>query len=132
MTGVTGIRIVSLTLGFLALVLCLVYSGPAEWADLVRPGPQDPLVSAINSLDWLWPSAFLAAGVALIGTVLARHGMIVSHGLAAGVWLAYGLAQTLWALLVEPPAPILGGIISIAAAVVHFGMARAWADQGVR
>lgn len=128
----TGIRIVSLTLGFLALVLCLVYSGPAEWADLARPAAQDPLVTAITSLDWLWPSAFFVAGTALIGTVLARHGMIVAHGLAAGVWLAYGTAQTLWAVFVEPPAPILGGIIATAAAVVHFGMARAWADQGVR
>lgn len=128
----TGIRIVSLTLGFLALVLCLAFSGPDRWADLARPGPQDSLVSAIGSLDWLWPAAFLAAGLALIGTVVARRGMIVANGLAAGVWLAHGAAQTLWAMFVEPPAPVVGGLVAIAAALVHFGMARAWADQGVR
>ena len=57
---------------------------------------------------------------------------IVAHGIAAGVWVIYGLSIIFSALLSEPPSPVLTGSAAILGAVTHIGMARAWAGEGVK
>jgi hypothetical protein len=130
---IRAMRLISYNLGFMALAYCVLYLGPSSWvrarSDLRN---QVSIVQHIDGLGPIWPGLFLLTAVlVLVCTFLGRL-VIVAHGVAAGVWVMYGLAILLGAFLSVPPSPVLSGSAALFGAVTHVGMARAWAGEGVR
>lgn len=140
---VRALSLVSVSLGLMALCYTLFYLGPPFLVRYSPPpdkeptrngkgGPANTLVMWIEHLGPVWPVLFgIAAFSVLISTLLFR-GLIVGHGIAAGVWVIYGSAIIYGAVMADPPSPILAGVAALFGAVFHVGMARAWAGEGVR
>lgn len=133
---VKALRFVSLNLGLTALAYSLLYVGPEVWVRTQRSQKaateQTSIVQNIESIGPVWPFLFFLAGCLVVGSTVLGRGVIVSHGVAAGVWVTYGSAILLGALLSQPPSPIVSGFAAIFGAITHIGMARAWAGEGVR
>lgn len=127
-----GLRIVSYAMAGSALTLALLYLGPAVLVRRDGIGPQTTLVQIIDEIAPIFPLLFAVAGTLVLLSTLRTRGVVIAHAVAATVWMFYGLLLLLGAIFLEPPAPVLTGAISIWAAVMHWGMSRAWAEQGVR
>ncbi|EHK86375.1 hypothetical protein [Rhodococcus pyridinivorans] len=127
-----GLKIVSGAMGCSALTLSVLYLGPPSLVRRDGIGPQSTLVQVIDDIAPIFPLLFLIAGGLVLTSTLRTRGVVIAHGVAAGVWMFYGLLLLLGSIFLEPPAPVLTGTISIWAAVMHWGMSRAWADRGVR
>lgn len=127
-----GVRIISRALGLCAWFFAAMYLGPAELANHTRSGEQDSVVQALDSLGPVWPVLFVFAGAGVLFSARRRRWAVPAHGIAAGVWVFYGLATLLGAILSEPPVPVLTGGLAISAAVIHYGAARCWADWGIK
>lgn len=133
---VKALRLLSIVLGMMAVAYGAVYFGPEN---LVR-SPQNPefferqisIVRHVEAIGPIWPFAFMFAGVLILATVVLGRGLILAHGIALGVWVAYGLAILLGGILSEPPSPVLVGVAAIFIGLTHLGMTRAWAGEGVR
>lgn len=127
-----GLRTVSYAMAGAALTLTALYLGPTTLVQRQVVGPQVTLVQIIDDIVPLFPLLFAVAGTLVLVSTLRTRGVVIAHAVAAGVWMFYGLLLLLGAIFLEPPAPVLTGAISIWASVMHFGMSRAWAEQGVR
>ena len=127
-----GLRTVSYAMAGAALTLAVLYLGPAVLVRRDGIGPQVTLVQIIDDIAPVFPLSFAVAGVLVLVSTARRSGVVVAHAIAATAWMFYGLLLLLGSPFLEPPAPILTGTIAIWAAVMHWGMSRAWAEQGVR
>ena len=127
-----GLRTVSYAMAGAALTLAVLYLGPAVLVHHDGIGPQVTLVQIIDDIAPVFPILFAVAGVLVLVSTARRSGVVVAHAVAAGAWMFYGLLLLLGSLFLDPPAPILTGTIAIWAAVIHWGMSRAWAEQRVR
>ncbi len=132
MTAVRGLRIVSYAMAGAALTLAALYLGPSALVRRDGVGPQTTLVQIIDDIVPIFPLLFAVAGTLVLVSTLRMRGVVIAHAVAAAVWMFYGLLLLLGAIFLEPPAPVLTGTISIWASVMHWGMSRAWAEQGVR
>lgn len=133
---VGALKLISYNLGTMAVLYAIFYIGPTEWVRLPRT-PQQlesqvSVVQHVENLGPVWPFLFMLAGCLVLGCTLLGRGVIIGHGIAAGVWVTYGLAIMLGAILSEPPTPVLSGVAAIFGAITHIGMARAWAGEGVK
>lgn len=133
---VKALRLISLNLGLTALVYSILYLGPEELVRTKRTAEQadaqTSIVQNIEAIGPVWPFVFALAAGLLLWTTWRGRGLITAHGIAAGVWVLYGLSIVFSALLSEPPSPVLTGTAAILGAVTHIGMARAWAGEGVK
>lgn len=127
-----GLKIVSYAMAGAALTLSVLYLGPAVLVQRSGVGPQVTLVNLIDEIVPIFPLLFAVAGTLILVSTLRMRGVVVAHAVAATAWMFYGLLLLLGAIFLEPPAPVLTGTISIWASVMHWGMSRAWAEQGVR
>ena len=127
-----GLTFVSYAMAGSALTLTVLYLGPSALVRREGIGPQTTLVQVIDDIAPVFPLLFTIAGMLVFVSTLRTRGVVIAHAVAAGVWMFYGLLILLGAIFLEPPAPVLTGTISIWAAVMHWGMSRAWAEQGVR
>lgn len=128
-----GLRIVSYAMAGAALTIAVLYLGPSALVQRQSGvGPQVTLVQIIDDIAPVFPMMFAVAGVLVLVSTLRIRGVVVAHAIAATAWMFYGLLLLLGAIFLNPPAPVLTGAISIWAAVMHWGMSRAWAEQGVR
>lgn len=127
-----GLKIVSYAMGGSALTLALLYLGPSALVRRDRVGPQATLVQIVDDIAPIFPALFLMAALLVVVSTIRQRGVVIAHAVAAMAWMFYGLLLLLGALFLEPPAPILTGTIAIWASVMHWGMSRAWAEQGVR
>ena len=133
---IKALRVVSVNLSLMAISYAIFYFGPSEWVRIPRD-PEDlenqvSIVQKVEGFGPVWPFLFMLGGVLVLCSTLLGRGVIVAHGVAAGVWVTYGLAILLGALLSLPPTPILSGGGAIFAAITHIGMARAWAGEGIK
>ena len=130
---IRAMRLISYNLGLMALMYSVLYFGPESWVrfrtDLTK---QVSIVQHIDGLGPIWPFLFLLTACLVLACTFFGREVIVAHGVAAGVWVMYGLAILLGAFLSNPPAPVLSGFAALFGAVTHVGMARAWAGEGVR
>lgn len=133
---VAALRLISLNLGLMAVTYAAFYLGPERWVRIPRNKldmeKQVSIVQHVEQIGPIWPFLFMMAGSLVIGCTLLGRGVIISHGIAAGVWVTFGLAVVLGAVLSVPPSPVLSGMAAIFGAVTHVGMARAWAGEGVK
>lgn len=126
----TGPRLVSFITGAMALLLGVIYVGPTEWIRRPLPQGQVSLVAIIEQAVPVWAILFCVTGLALVWAVMARRGLIAAHLLAIFAWTFYGVALLLSALLSEPPAPIITGVIAIGLVGVHWGLIQTHQDLG--
>ena len=129
-----GLRIVSYAMAGAALTLSVLYLGPAVLVQRSGVGPQVTLVQIIDEIEVEAIADPIGARFERRdrgGGALRRFARTDTDK-AATAWMFYGLLLLLGAIFLEPPAPVLTGTISIWAAVMHWGMSRAWAEQGVR
>lgn len=119
-------------MGCAALWLASTYLGPEYLVRRPLPEGQVSLVQHIENVTPVWPWAFGVVGVLLLIATFTRRCLIAVHGIAATLWMFYGLLLLTSALLSEPPAPILTGGISVWAAAMHFGCAVSWSERGFR
>lgn len=133
---IKALRLISYTLGCMAIVYAVAYSGPSWFVRLERTpeqlAKQVSVVQYLETFGPIWTILFTVAGIAVLsGSYLGRN-LILCHGIAAGVWVSYGIAVLAGAILSEPPTPVLSGLAAVFGAVTHIGMARAWAGEGIR
>lgn len=129
-----GLRIISVTLGLCALYFAGIYLGPTGLAVNARMTGQPTVVQTINSFGPIWPILFAIAGGGVLGSLTSgcRLVLVLAHGVAAAVWVFFGLTSLTGALLSQPPIPVLTGGLAISAAVIHYGAARCWSDWGIK
>ena len=127
-----GLRTVSYAMAGAALTLTALYLGPTTLVQRQVVGPQVTLVQIIDDIVPLFPLLFAVAGTLVLVSTLRTRGVVIAHAIAATAWMFYGLLLLLGSIFLEPPAPVLTGTIAIWASLMHFGMARSWAEQGVR
>lgn len=127
-----GLKTVSFAMGGAALTLALLYLGPSTYVRHSRSGPQTTLVQIVDDIAPIFPALFLTAAALIIVSTIRQRGVVIAHSVAATAWMFYGLLLLLGSWFLEPPAPILTGTIAIWAAIMHWGMSRAWAEQGIR
>lgn len=139
----TGLQLTSLITGIMAVVLGTVflgtvYFGPEEFIRRSSPIGQTSIAVYVESLGPVWPALFITMGVGLILSITARRGVIVAHVLAVFGWMFYGSALLIWAILSEPPTPIVNtgvvaivtGVVAIGVAGIHFGLIQAHQEAG--
>ena len=124
------IRWLSTVLGLVALLLGTLYAGPEEWVRRPLPEGQLSIVTTIESIGPVWPVAFGLSGILLVWFAVRGKTIQYGHALCAGAWGLYGWAILVGALLSEPPTPITVGVTAIGMSVVHFFLARHWAELG--
>ena len=133
---VGALKLISYNLGTMAVLYAIFYIGPTEWVRMPRTPEQlesqVSVVQHVENLGPIWPFLFALAGGLVMGTTYVGRGVIIGHGIAAGVWVFFGLAIMLGSLLSVPPTPVLSGAAAIFGAITHVGMARAWAGEGVK
>ena len=126
----TGARLVSFITGVMAVLVGVIYFGPAEWIRRPLPPGQVSLVSLIESAVPVWSILFCVTGATLVFCVMARRHLIAAHVLAIFTWTFYGMALLLSAVLSEPPAPIVTGVIALGLAGGQWGLIQAHQEQG--
>ncbi|QRE00932.1 hypothetical protein [Nocardia phage NC1] len=131
-----ALKLISFNLGLSAVAYAAFYLGPDSYTRLMRTPEQAlaqvSIVQYVEGLGPVWPFLFALAGGLVLGTTYVGRGVIIGHGIAAGVWVFFGLAIMLGSLLSVPPTPVLSGAAAIFGAITHVGMARAWAGEGVK
>ncbi|MFI5434504.1 hypothetical protein ACHMZP_21820 [Rhodococcus baikonurensis] len=126
----SGVRIVSLIMGAMAILVGVTYWGPSEWVRRPLPPGQESLVVIIESIGPVWPIIFTVAGTLLASASIVGRYMVAAHVVGIFGWMFYGSAIVVGAILSEPPAPIVTGLIAIGVAAIHFGMTRAHQEVG--
>ncbi|MFD6518100.1 hypothetical protein [Rhodococcus sp. NPDC060176] len=126
----SGARIVSLIMGLMAIVVGATYWGPTEWVRRPLPPNQTSIVVMVESIGPVWPVIFTVTGAALVVASLLGRYVVAAHVLGIFGWMFYGAAIIVGAVLSEPPAPIVTGLIAIGVAGIHFGMTRAHQEVG--
>lgn len=131
-----ALRFLSYTMGFTSLVYAAAYAGPSWFVRGDRSpetiAQQVSIVQYLETFGPIWSILYTLAGVTvLVATYLGKN-LILSHGIAAGVWVCYGIAILAGAILSEPPTPVLSGLAAMFVSLLHVGMARAWAGEGIR
>lgn len=130
-----GLGWVTLTLGSAALYYAICYSGPESWvrsSTSQQLAQQSSVVRFVESLGPIWPFLFGASGICLVLSALVLRRVILACSFAVSVWVFYGAAILIGAVLTEPPAPIVSGGAAIFVSLAHVGLSRAWAGEGVR
>lgn len=126
----TGPRLVSFITGAMALLLGVIYVGPTEWIRRPLPPGQVSLVALIERAVPVWAILFCLTGAVLVFAVMARRWLIAAHILAIFTWTFYGMCLLISALLSEPPAPIVTGVIAIGLVGIHWGLIQTHQDLG--
>ncbi|MFF0706976.1 hypothetical protein [Gordonia sputi] len=126
----SGARLVSFITGVMAILVGVIYFGPSEWVRRPLPPGQVSLVSIIESAVPVWSILFCLTGAALVFCVMSRRHLIAAHILAIFTWTFYGMALLLSAVLSEPPAPIVTGVIALGLVGVHWGLIQVHQEQG--
>lgn len=126
----SGVRIVSLIMGLMSVLVGVTYWGPTHWVRRPLPPGQETLVVIIESIGPVWPVIFTITGVLLVASALFNRYPVAAHVIGIFAWMFYGCAILAGAILAEPPAPIVTGLISISIAGIHFGMTRAHQEVG--
>lgn len=133
---IKALRLVSYTLGTLAIVYACAYAGPTWFVRLKRTpeqlAQQVSVVQYLETFGPIWTILFALAGISVLACAYLGRTLIIGHSVAAGVWVSYGIAVLGGAVLSEPPTPVLSGLAAIFGAITHIGMARAWAGEGIR
>lgn len=133
---IKALRLISYTLGSMAVVYAGAYAGPA-WFVRSERTPEDlaqqvSIVQYLETFGPVWTILFTIAGLSVLVCAYLGRNLIIAHSLAAGVWVSYGIAVLGGAILSEPPTPVLSGLAAVFGAITHIGMARAWAGEGIR
>lgn len=126
----SGVRLVSLIMGAMSLMIGVAYWGPSEWVRRPLPPNQTSIVVFVEHIGPVWPLTFGGTGLVLIATALLSRWLVAGHVVGIFTWMFYGAAIIMGAILSEPPAPIVTGLMAGGVAAVHFGMMRAHQEAG--
>ena len=127
-----GARLTAAAGGLMNCTVGILYVMPEP---LVRRPLQPGQVSAvvlIESVGPWWTIMFITSGIALLLAAGNRRGFIHSHNVSVFVWLFYGGAVLFSAVLTEPPAPVVTGVLAGFIALMHACIARGCAERGLR
>lgn len=127
-----GTRLVAGTCGLMQVAIGLLYLGPSQLVRRPLPPDQISFVVYIEQAGPYWVVGFVLSGLVLVAAAVRGKGFVVGYAAGVFVWLFYGGAILLGALVSEPPTPVLTGTFACFLAFVHAGLAFGCAERGYR
>lgn len=94
-----GTRLVAGTCGLMQVAIGLLYLGPSQLVRRPLPPDQISVVVYIEQAGPYWVVGFVLSGLMLVAAAVRGKGFVVGHAAGVFVWLFYGGAILLGALV---------------------------------